>query len=76
MQAFGQKSAKFLLFAVNLNTSKIIIYIVRAHVMHIHKKKRRPRVAHSQTEAFALPIESNKQQETYADMTNRPTKIR
>ena len=33
------------------------------------QKKRRPRVAHSQTEAFALPIESNKQQETYADIT-------
>lgn len=32
-------------------------------------KKRRPRVAHSQVEAFALPYRTNKQQETYADMT-------
>ena len=33
------------------------------------QKKRRPRVAYSLNEAFALPKESNKQQETYADMT-------
>ena len=32
--------------------------------------KRRPRVAYSSTEVLALPLESNKQQETYADMTN------
>ena len=37
-------------------------------VIHTHKK-RRPRVAYSQVEAFALPTKSNKQQETYADMT-------
>ena len=36
--------------------------------MQTHKK-RRPRVAHLQIEAFALPKQSNKQQETYADMT-------
>ena len=33
-----------------------------------HTKKRRPRVAYSQIEAFALPLRSNKQQETYAGM--------
>ena len=33
------------------------------------QRKRRPRVAYSQIEAFALPKQSNKQQETYADMT-------
>ena len=38
-----------------------------------HTKKRRPRVAYSQIEAFALPTESNKQQETYADMTTHNT---
>ena len=27
------------------------------------------------TEAFALPNNLNKQQETYADMTNRPARI-
>jgi len=37
----------------------------------MHTKKRRPRVAYSQYEVLALPLESNKQQETYADMTNR-----
>ena len=37
-------------------------------VIYTHKK-RRPRVAYSQVEAFALPTKSNKQQETYADMT-------
>ena len=31
-------------------------------------KKRRPRVAYPQIEAFALPLRSNKQQEAYADM--------
>ena len=36
----------------------------------VNKEKRRPRVAYSSTEAFALPKGSNKQQETYADMTN------
>ena len=39
-------------------------------------KKRRPRVAYPQFEAFALPKGSNKQQETYADMTNRFAKKR
>ena len=38
-------------------------------------KKRRPRVAYSQNEAFALPDKSNKQQETYADMTTYYTLI-
>jgi len=38
---------------------------------HMSNKKRRPRVAYLQFEAFALPKGSNKQQETYADMTNR-----
>ena len=33
-----------------------------------HTKKRRPRVAYLQIEAFALPLRSNKQQETYAGM--------
>ena len=33
------------------------------------QRKRRPQVAYSQPEAFALPDKSNKQQETYADMT-------
>ena len=33
------------------------------------QQKRRPRVAYLQFEAFALPKGSNKQQETYADMT-------
>ena len=33
-------------------------------------KKRRPRVAYLQYEVLALPYNSNKQQETYADMTN------
>ena len=33
-------------------------------------KKRRPLVAYPSTEAFALPNNLNKQQETYADMTN------
>ena len=37
--------------------------------MYKYTKKRRPRVAYSQVEAFALPTKSNKQQETYADMT-------
>ena len=32
-------------------------------------KKRRPRAVYLQSEAFALPSKSNKQQETYADMT-------
>jgi len=36
----------------------------------VYTKKRRPRVAYSQYEVLALPLESNKQQETYADMTN------
>ena len=39
------------------------------------QKKRRPRVAYPSTEAFALPNNLNKQQETYADMTNRPARI-
>ena len=34
-----------------------------------HKKSADLRVAYSQQEAFALPTKSNKQQETYADMT-------
>lgn len=40
-----------------------------------YKKKRRPRVAYSQFEAFALPKGSNKQQETYADMTEPHARI-
>ena len=35
----------------------------------MHTKKAQTSVGYSQTEAFALPLESNKQQETYADMT-------
>ncbi len=40
---------------------------VPAHVYTY--KKRRPRAVYLQSEAFALPSKSNKQQETYADMT-------
>lgn len=39
--------------------------------VNIQQRKRRPRAVYSCTEAFALPNDSNKQQETYADMTNR-----
>ena len=39
----------------------------------INTKKRRPRVAYSQNEVFALPLESNKQQETYAGMKTHYT---
>ena len=38
--------------------------------------KRRPQVAYLQFEVFALPTQSNKQQETYADMTTRYTDCR
>ena len=37
------------------------------------QKKRRPHVAYSQQEAFALPLRSNKQQETYAGMKTHYT---
>ena len=35
------------------------------------QKKAQTSVAHSQSEAFALPTQSNKQQETYAGMKTR-----
>ena len=43
--------------------------------MQTHKK-RRPRVAYSQNEAFALPFGLNKQQETYAGMKTHYTQTR
>ena len=46
--------------------------ISRAYI-YTHKK-RRPLVAYLSTEVFAIPLGSNKQQETYADMTNRPVR--
>ena len=42
----------------------IVFYLLLVY----RHKKRRPRVVYSQNEAFALPIPSNKQQETYAGM--------
>ena len=55
-----------LLFAVSAHNTATIRHTIR----HIQtQKKRRPRVAYSQIEAFAMPLRSNKQQETYADMT-------
>ena len=44
-------------------------------LLRAQQKRRRPRVVYLQFEAFALPKGSNKQQETYADMTNRLAKI-
>ena len=41
----------------------------RVHITYGHKESADLRVAYSHTEAFALPLRSNKQQETYADMT-------
>ena len=48
----------------------MIIYILSFFTT---QKKRRPRVAYSQIEAFALPLRSNKQQETYAGMKTHYT---
>ena len=39
--------------------------------MNLYKQKAQTSVGYSQTEAFALPLESNKQQETYASMKTR-----
>ena len=50
--------------------SVTLLYITKyIHIYTYTHKKRRPHVAYSSTEAFALPYNSNKQQETYADMT-------
>ena len=48
----------------------MIIYILS---FFTNTKKRRPHVAYSQQEAFALPLRSNKQQETYAGMKTHYT---
>ena len=66
MQVFEQKSDDFLLFYGNISMSKI--FLPSFFAVYIHKK-RRPRAVYLQSEAFALPSKSNKQQETYADMT-------
>ena len=41
------------------------------YISHIDIQKAQTSVGYSQTEAFALPLESNKQQETYAGMKTR-----
>ena len=50
----------------------IILLFIFCHLSPT-QKKRRPRVAYSQIEAFALPLRSNKQQETYAGMKTHYT---
>ena len=57
----------------NGNLINVLVFILLLSLIISYTQKAQTSVAYSQSEAFALPTQSNKQQETYAGMKTRYT---